>query len=643
MALTGTNGDDYFRGTMFADEIFGLRGNDTIVASQGADTIDGGDDIDSVHYFETNAGFLHTIGGAIDIDLERSVQFGGLAEGDVLIDIENIFGSIENDTIRGDGEANRFLGYGGDDFLEGGGGADVLEGDATNFPIAVAGLGVPGNDHLDGEAGDDILFGNEGNDTLLGGLDHDELFGGIGGDTLSGGLGNDQLFGEGGNDTLVGDQGFDLLDGGEGVDTVTYANSTASVTILLPGVGGIAFGLGGDANGDALISIENVIGSSFADTLTGSVGANVLNGGDGNDILLGRGGADTLNGGGGSDTASYAGSAAVNVDLASGEGTGGDAAGDTLFLIENLIGSSSSDTLFGTSRGNILDGGAGADVLSGRGGSDIYIVDNAGDVVVEAAGQGGDEVRTSVSYTLGNGQDIETLRTIDDNGTAGLNLTGNGIGNQIIGNNGDNQINGGAGADQLSGRGGNDLYFVDNAADSVSENGGQGLDEVRTSVSYVLTAGADVETLRTVDDNGVAAIGLIGNANGNNIIGNNGANVLNGGSGNDSLAGRGGNDAFLFDTALDAATNVDVIVDFSVADDTIRLDDAVFNVFANGPLAAERFIVGAAAQDGNDNIIYDDTTGALLFDVDGTGAAAAVQFAQLSAGLALTNNDFLVV
>ena len=90
-------------------------------------------------------------------------------------------------------------------------------------------------------------------------------------------------------------------------------------------------------------------------------------------------------------------------------------------------------------------------------------------------------------------------------------------------------------------------------------------------------------------------------------------------------------------------TNVDVITDFSVADDTIRLDDAIFSAFANGPLAAERFVVGTAALDASDNIIYNSAIGVIYYDSDGNGAAAAIQFAQVSAGLALTHLDFIVV
>jgi serralysin len=620
MALNGTSGDDRFRGTIFADEIFGFGGNDIVDGSPGADTINGGSGEDTVSYSEFTAGGIFFIpGSAVNVDLERSVQFGGLAEGDVLIGIENVEGSRENDVIRGDGEDNGLHGNGGDDLIEGRGGDDFITGDLIG---GFFGVNVPGNDQLDGGAGNDRLFGDDGDDTLIGGLDDDELFGGSG------------------NDLLFGGPGRDRLDGGEGADTATYANSAGAVIVSLTS----GIGRGGDAAGDVLVSVENVIGSAFRDSLIGSAGANGLSGGAGDDILEGLGGADTLDGGSGSDTATYAASASgVVVDLTTGNGSGGDAAGDTLISIESLIGSTFADVLIGSAVANILDGGGGVDLLAGGLGNDTYVVDSAGDIVFESAGQGIDEVRTSVSYVLANGADVETLRTTNDNGTAGINLTGNAAGNQIIGNNGDNQINGGAGVDQLVGRGGNDLYFVDNANDSVSENGGQGIDEVRTSVSFTLTAGADVEILRTVDDAGVAAINLTGNGSGNVVRGNNGANVINGGDGNDELTGLGGQDAFLFNTALNAATNVDVIADFTVGTDTIRLENAVFVGLTAGALAANQFVIGAAAQDADDRIIYNDATGALLFDVDGTGAAAAVQFADVGAGLALTNLDFLVV
>ena len=125
--------------------------------------------------------------------------------------------------------------------------------------------------------------------------------------------------------------------------------------------------------------------------------------------------------------------------------------------------------------------------------------------------------------------------------------------------------------------------------------------------------------------------------------GNNGANLINGADGNDTLIGLGGADAFLFNNLLDAATNVDTITDFNVADDTIQIDNGIFDGLALGTLSADEFVIGTAAQDAQDRIVYDSATGALFFDSDGTGGAAAVRFATVGVGLALTSNDFLVV
>jgi Ca2+-binding RTX toxin-like protein len=156
--------------------------------------------------------------------------------------------------------------------------------------------------------------------------------------------------------------------------------------------------------------------------------------------------------------------------------------------------------------------------------------------------------------------------------------------------------------------------------------------------SWTLTAGSDVETVAAVG--GVSAINLTGNANGNVVRGNNGNNRLNGGDGRDDLVGLGGQDQFLFNTPLNAATNVERITDFSVADDTILLDNGVFSSSLGlGNISAGEFVIGAAAQDANDRIIYNSNTGALFYDNDGVGGNAAVQFAELSRGLALTNLD----
>jgi Ca2+-binding RTX toxin-like protein len=282
--------------------------------------------------------------------------------------------------------------------------------------------------------------------------------------------------------------------------------------------------------------------------------------------------------------------------------------------------------------------------LIGGHGNDTYFVDSFFDVVIESGGQGIDTVYASSNYALPAGADIEILRTISDDGTAPLRLTGNSSGNQIIGNNGDNVLDGGGGNDQLIGRGGNDFYIVDSNTDTIAEAGGQGIDTVLARASYTLTEGADVERIGAFDDIATRAIDLTGNSSGNQIVGNAENNVLNGGGGRDQLIGFAGQDSFLFDTALDATFNVDTIVDFNVADDTILLDQDIFSSSLGlGNISAGELVIGPAALDANDRIIYDSATGALSYDSDGVGATAAIQFATLSTGLGLTYLDFVVV
>jgi Ca2+-binding RTX toxin-like protein len=160
-------------------------------------------------------------------------------------------------------------------------------------------------------------------------------------------------------------------------------------------------------------------------------------------------------------------------------------------------------------------------------------------------------------------------------------------------------------------------------------------------MSYTLPEGADIEYLGTYYTE--APVELTGNSSGNVIEGNDGDNVLNGRAGNDELIGYLGQDSFLFDTPLDPMFNVDALTDFNVADDTIRLDDAIFAALAPGGLSAAQFVIAAAAQDADDRIVYDSGTGALFYDADGVGGSSAIRFANLSSGLGLTHLDFLVV
>ena len=141
---------------------------------------------------------------------------------------------------------------------------------------------------------------------------------------------------------------------------------------------------------------------------------------------------------------------------------------------------------------------------------------------------------------------------------------------------------------------------------------------------------------------GAANINASGNGLNNLLTGNSGNNLLNGSTGTDVLRGMAGKDVFFFNTAL-GPTNVDIIDDFSVPDDTITLENAIFTALAAGGLAATAFHIGAAAADALDRIIYNNVTGALIYDSNGSAAGGATQFATLDAGLAMTNADFIIV
>jgi Ca2+-binding RTX toxin-like protein len=398
-----------------------------------------------------------------------------------------------------------------------------------------------------------VIHGTDNNDNI----DHadgvtpngDEIHGHGGNDRIYGFGGNDTIFGNNGDDYLFGGVGADDIDGGNGIDSANYNDSSAGVSVSLQS----GLGLGGEAQGDTLTDIENLVGSEHDDTLAGDGGANTLigrgghdllmggGGGDtlegdtGNDTLKGGGGADDLNGGDGVDTASYLESnAGVLVSLIDDTASGGEAQGDELNSIENLIGSHHADTLAGTNSSNRIDGQDGNDTLKGYGGADgLY---------------------------------------------------------------------GGDGADVLYGMDGQDLLRGEAGADWL--DGGNGIDQ---------------------------------------LLGGGGGDTLLGGGGDDQLTGGDGPDAFVFNTALSVANNVDEVTDFNVAEDLFHLDNAVFSTLPGGVLAVSAFRFGATAADASDRILYNSATGALLYDADGNGAAAPVQFAQLDTGLALTHSDFLII
>ena len=243
-------------------------------------------------------------------------------------------------------------------------------------------------------------------------------------DTILGLGGNDTIFGLGGNDYIKGGGGADTINGGGGIDTASYADSGAGVNVSL----GTGQGSGGTAAGDVLISIENLQGSAFNDSVVGNASNNIFEGLDG---------ADTIDGGGGTDTASYSGSDdGVTVSLSTGRGTGGHAAGDVLISIENLRGSARDDSLEGNASANVIQGGSGDDVVMGGLGADTL----DGGAGIDTADYSDSGVGVTVSLATGNAAggtaEGDTLSNIE-------NVTGSAFGDVLAGDNSDNVLTGG--------------------------------------------------------------------------------------------------------------------------------------------------------------------------------------------------------
>ncbi|MGO4837574.1 calcium-binding protein, partial [Rhizobiaceae sp. 2RAB30] len=244
---------------------------------------------------------------------------------------------------------------------------------------------------------------------------------------------------------------------------------------------------------------------------------------------------------------------------------------------DRLSGGAGNDDISGGAGNDVLNGGAGVDTMRGDAGNDVYVVDNVGDVVIEATGGGTDTIQSSVTLSLNAAGrlDVENLTLTGD---AALNGGGNAIDNTITGNGANNTISGQDGNDTLAGLAGNDRLA-----------GGTGND--------ALDGGA-------------------------------GNDFLSGGAGADTIATGLGSDIILFDAAL-GASNVDTISDFAPPSDLIQLENAVFSALRPGALSSDAFQVGAAAADAADRIIYNASTGALFYDADGSGAGTQVQFATL--------------
>jgi Ca2+-binding RTX toxin-like protein len=328
-------------------------------------------------------------------------------------------------------------------------------------------------------------------------------------------------------------------------------------------------------------SYGDVVGTAGTDVLMGTIED------DDADPFEPRAGNDLVVGGGGLDAVSYADApGGVRVDLVGGASPqwqvedDGYGFQDTLVAIEIIKGGEEDDF--------VRDDRA-EDALDNAGSGGIYAL----------YGEGGTDTIDYAKAAQAVHVDLPDNTVSDlDGGRPGElfsfeNVAGTRFADRLTGGGGGNRLAGRGGGDTIQGGAGDDLLLGGNGKDTLSGNGG--------------------------DD------------------------TLSGGRGNDTLEGGGDADVFLFDAPLNAASNVDTIVGYAVAADTIHLDAGVFGALPLGPLAAAAFRIGAAAADGSDRIVYDAASGDLLYDADGSAGGAAVQFATLSPGLALSSDDFVVV
>ncbi len=661
--LHALDGNDDLTALSGAARLFGGRGDDTYrIGSSFAQVFeDGGQGTDTV---------ISSVTYQLPAAVERLVLIGtdpidgSGNEGDNLI----IGSDVANRLAAGSGGIDTLRGMGGDDVLfagtfggtyDGGDGSDTL-----SYSLAKAGVRadlragaaqqinatgaavdrISGIEHLTGSIYADRLFGDDSANRLTGG---------DGADTLDGGGGLDTLDGGAGDDVYVINRATDVIveAAGNGIDSVF---SKASYTLA---AGVSVEVLSTERNADS-VAID-LTGNEFVQTIVGNYGANRLTGGGGADTLIGLRGDDTYivsttdtvirdYASEGNDTAIIS---ALNYLLNSA------AAIETLSAASgsaaiNIGGNEFSQVINGNDGANILSsgGGGGIDTMNGGLGDDIYRVFSTGDVINDTGGF--DTVYASgTSYFLYSTAAVEYLSTSEQAGTQGFYMVGNGASQVIVGNWGDNTLNGRGGdgvalPDTLIGLYGNDTYGVFSQGDVVREVAGQGNDVVFASASYQLRAGTEIEVLSAVDQSaGDAALAftLRGNEFGQIIAGNNAGNVLDGRGGNDTLVGLGGNDTFAFTTALDGTNNVDTVRDFASGSDRVGLASDVFAAVTDGGIAAGEFVVGTAAADADDRLVYDQATGRLFFDADGNGSGAAVLFAQFGAGTVLAASDFVVV
>jgi Ca2+-binding RTX toxin-like protein len=432
--------------------------------------------------------------------------------------------------------------------------------------------------------------------------------------TITGNSGVNTIMGGSGDDTFFVDAKDFVSGTGGGSDTVAVS---FTLSLLADQALAVSHWVGIENITLTGSLIGNLTGDLLVNTLTGNAGTNIINdGGYGGALFAG----DTLIGGGGNDTYYVNNTSDIVDEQHNGGGldlvistVSFDMSGTVSDSVDRLtltgsalygIGNSSTNTITGNALDNTIDGGAGSDTMIGGLGSDTYYVDSS-DTIIDSGGLHDLVIVQKASYILPTGIEDATLEP----GIIATSLTGNSAVNVLIGNTLDNMIDGKLGADTMIGGDGNDIYFVDNLGDVVTEQIGEGTDQITTTINYSLASIANVENLEVHDP---ARIGY-GNALDNHIFScgcTAAANTLAGNAGSDWLEGKTGNDILYAENAPGQPVVTDSAFDINTLDgglgkDTLYCGQGIDTVVCNPDATTNVDIVYNFQKSGGDNILFE--------------------------------------
>jgi Ca2+-binding RTX toxin-like protein len=598
-SITLADGGSYVFARAGADTLMGGSGDDNFYPGSGADSVDGGAGFDIVNYRDdgNDSGTPATSTQGVSVNLKTGTATDNWGTTDTLKSIELVWGSIYNDNLVGGDTANGafqtdgfegFRGEEGNDTIDGGTGFDRVYYDNSPFAVSVTLGGSSTGTARDGWRSDNSNPASDGTDTLI---NIEEVRGSAYNDTLTG---SDEA---GRYESFEGRAGNDIIDGKGGTDRANYQTSPNAVNVNL------ASGTARDGwrsnnsdpasdGTDTLISIEEVRGSNFNDTIVGSADGNVIQGQSGDDLISGGDGGDTMTGGAGNDTldggaqrllpnpsdtanvsnefdvaiysdATEGVTVSLGADGMSGSATGPGVGTDVLRDIEFVIGSRFADQITGSNRigVEIFRGGAGDDTI-----------------------RGGDPSGTDLGFSYADYRDASAAVTVDLAAGSASGGDGNDVligiagaqGSQhndtLLGSSADNILEGRAGDDVLNGFAGQDWVLYTNASGPINVNLGAGS-----------ASGADGnDTLISIENvrGSASSDTLTGSDEGNDFQGRAGDDTISALGGDDTIHGGQGNDSIDGGAGTDTARFTGVKADYTV---TLNQGSGVITVTDNTP------------------------------------------------------------